>query len=133
MFRKISVVAFIASVSFSGALHAVEPAATQVGVIPEKPVDSKNVLSTSDVQVQFTNCYTNQAGCAGVAYFDNNGASQSKACTVYFRNGANGRSNFVLPPNQWHGIHVQTGDTFACVWGTNSPPDNTQRNWIFVR
>lgn len=117
---------------FIGSASAADTAPTQTGAIQEKLFDPKAV-PPKDVKPQMTNCYTNQAGCDGVAYFDNNGGSQNKACSVYFGNGAQGQSNFVMPPNQWHGIHVRTGDTYACVWGNNQPPNNAQRSYIFVR
>ena len=132
MNRLKSVSCFIALFGIVGSALAADPMPTQTGPMLDKPFDPKAV-QPKDVKPQMTNCYTNQAGCDGVAYFDNNGGAQNKACSVYFGNGAQGQSNFVMPPNQWHGIHVRTGDTYACVWGNNQPPNNAQRSWIFVR
>lgn len=119
-------------IGLSALTFAADPSPTQNGVIPVRPFDSK-VSEPKDAKPQMTNCYTSQAGCDGVAYFDNNGGTQNKACSVYFGNSTQGQSNFVMPPNQNHGIHVRTSDTYACVLGNNQPPNNAQRSWIFVR
>jgi hypothetical protein len=97
-----------------------------------KPADSVTPLATPPVRLLNTNCYTNQQNCAGVAWFYGN-SPQGVSCSVYFNNGAGGQSNFVIPSGQDHGIHVQYGDTKACVFGTNGVPNGTGREWIFVK
>lgn len=76
-------------------------------------------------------CWTNTPNCAGVAYFVNN-SGQTGSCTVYFNNGAQGVSNFVLRPGEQHGIQVRTGDTYACVPGSSGVSPTTQRYYIWV-
>ena len=92
------------------------------------PFDASKV--PSGPRIMFTSCSTSQAGCAGVAYFGP--FNQAASFRVWFGNGANGQSNFVIPAGQNHGIHVQSGDTYSSAWGSNGVPDNTPRNWINV-
>jgi hypothetical protein len=104
----------------------------------QKPATEADIKATQSsppmkpgARILQTNCYTNQQGCAGVAWFYGNGNTVS--CSVYFNNGGSGQSNFVIPNGQNHGIHVQYGDTAACVWGRDGVPNGTPRKWIYVK
>lgn len=79
-------------------------------------------------RIMFTGCDTSQQGCSGVQYFTNT-FGQTVSYTVWFNNGALGRSNWVLGPNEQHGIHVQTGDTYSMAYGSGVVPDENQRYW----
>lgn len=74
---------------------------------------------------------TSQPGVSGICTFRNPGPGYT-GNTVWFNNGANGRSNFVLPPGTSHGIHVQTGDTYSTVAGNVEVPTNAPRYWCPV-
>ncbi|MEY9720718.1 hypothetical protein ABIA22_003208 [Sinorhizobium fredii] len=90
-----------------------------------------NESSPMTTDLTILSCSTGNSGCAGVATFQNTG-NQTASFTVWFQNGAQGRSNFVLQPRQTHGIHVRSGDTWSWVWGSTVVPDSTPRNWINV-
>lgn len=93
------------------------------------PVDSTMTFEEGPVVIQ--SCSTGNRGCYGVATFWNRG-NQAASFTVWFRNGAAGRSNFVLNPGQTHGVQVQFGDTYSSIWGNGTVPDNAPRDWINV-
>lgn len=79
-----------------------------------------------------TNCYTNVRDCAGLAYWRNNSAS-GWGCTIWWNNGANGRSNFSLWPDQSVSYHVRYNDTYSCVDIDEAPPsENVGRDYIWV-
>jgi len=82
-------------------------------------------------RIMNTHCWTNQAGCQGIAQYKNTGA-QAASYTVWRDNGRLGRSNFVLQPGQGQGIDVQTGDTQSAVWGSVVVPDDAPRSYIWV-
>lgn len=88
----------------------------------------------ADVTTFAINCYTDKIDCYGRANFVNNDSSRYASYAVFFNNGANGRSNFVLEPGG--GDHSLSGirynDTYAAVFGQNGVPDGTQRKFIFV-
>jgi hypothetical protein len=80
-----------------------------------------------------TNCYTNVRDCAGLATWRNTDA-RAVSCSVWWNNGANGRSNFVLLPGQTAGYHVRFNDTTSCVWiEQGPPPPGAQRYYIYVQ
>lgn len=107
------------------------PAEIKPATKAEIDAAQNNPFLEPGARILHTNCYTNQQGCAGVAWFYGNGNTVS--CSVYFNNGSSGQSNFVIPNGQSHGIHVQYRDTYACVWGGNGVPNGTPRNYIFVK
>ena len=78
-------------------------------------------------RVKFTGCYTSQGGCAGVAYF-RNPTRQYASYSIWFNNGANGVSNFVLKLGGSHGIHAQTGDAYSSAWGNRGVPHDAPRD-----
>jgi hypothetical protein len=94
-------------------------------------VVSEDTALPTGPRIKFFACNTSQPGCAGVAIFVNNGG-QVASYTVWFGNGANGHSSFVLDPGQTHGLHCQSGDTYSSVWGNQGVPPNAQRYWIVV-
>lgn len=93
------------------------------------PYDS--TLAQQAEPITISSCNTGQSGCSGVATFQN-GNNGVASFTVWFRNGAGGRSNFVLQPRQTHGIHVQSGDTWSWISGSQVVPENRPRYWINV-
>lgn len=66
-----------------------------------------------------------------MAHFQAPGNS-AVSCTVWFGDGAQGQSNFVMPAGQGHDIHVRYGDTRSCVFGSGGVPAGTQRYFVWV-
>jgi hypothetical protein len=117
----------ISAVSF-----AQEEAAPDLQLVPI-PKETVPEGYAGEVIVQTINCYTNVRSCYGRAYFKNTDGSRYASFRVYYNNGSNGHSNFVLPPG---GDHWMTGirynDTYASAWGSSGVPDGAQRYWIYV-
>jgi len=76
-----------------------------------------------------TNCYTNVRDCAGFATFG--GFNYAVACSIWWNNGASGRTNFSLKAHQRFEYYVRYNDTGACIAEQYAPP-NASRYYLHV-
>lgn len=98
---------------------------------PKAPVAESNPVS-KDYEVLRTNCYTDARDCSGTSYWKNNNA-RGIGCSIWWNNGAAGRTNFVLGPGQSQPYSVRFNDTYSCVWIEQAPPSNSDsRSYIWV-
>lgn len=96
-----------------------------------EPVPFDDASAAAAPTLEILSCHTGQSGCSGVATFVNN-SGRDQSFTVWFQNGRQGRSNFVLRNGQTHGLHVRTGDTWSWAWGSQTVPEQNPRYWINV-
>ena len=102
-------------------------------LLDAKAPTAEIVSMPKELSILRTNCYTNVRDCAGLAHFKNKDAT-GIGCTIWWNNGAQGRSNFVLEPGGTHAVHVRYNDTMSCVWKNQAPPaDTVSRYYILVQ
>lgn len=100
---------------------------------PKIFIPKTDAVEGSQMGMAVIRCYCNQENCSGVMIFDSTLQSgQSMSYTVWRDNGANGRTDAVVPHNQTWEVQVQTGDTWSSAIGSVLVPVSNPRNWCWV-
>jgi hypothetical protein len=90
----------------------------------------KQVQTPSDTKPMATNCYTNAENCAGHTTFG--GFRYAVECSIWWNNGADGRSTMTFQAGQSHDYYVRYNDVGSCTGTQYGTPPNSQRFYLYV-
>ena len=90
----------------------------------------KPVQKPPEAKPMTTNCYTNAENCAG--YTTVGGFRYAVECSIWWNNGANGRSTMTFQAGQSHNYYVRYNDVGSCTGTQYGTPPNSQRFYLYV-
>jgi hypothetical protein len=114
----------LAGIGTPSAQEAVPPSADDRN--PQLAPEDEN----KEASITRTNCYTNVQDCAG--YSTVGGFSYDVGCSIWWNNGANGRTNLTLRAGQTHEYYVRYNDVGACIELRYAPPRESPRFYMYV-
>jgi hypothetical protein len=90
----------------------------------------KPVQKPPEAKPMTTNCYTNAENCAG--YTTVGGFRYAVECSIWWNNGANGRSTMTFQAGQSHNYYVRYNDVGSCIGTQYGPPPNSPSFYLYV-
>src|ERR1700759_4275967 len=90
----------------------------------------KPVQKPSEAKPMATNCYTEAKDCAG--YTTVGRFRYAVECSIWWNNGANGRSTMTFQTGQSHDYYVRYNDVGSCIGTQYAPPPNSPRFFLYV-
>jgi hypothetical protein len=102
---------------------------TAVSPLVDDP-SPKPVQKPSEAKPMSTNCYTNENNCAG--YTTIGGFRYTVECSIWWNNGANGRSTMTFETGQSKDYYVRYNDVGSCIATQYAPPPNSPTFYLYV-
>jgi hypothetical protein len=90
----------------------------------------KQVQTPSVAKPMITNCYTDAENCAG--HTTVGGFRYAVECSIWWNNGANGRSTMTFQAGQSHNYYVRYNDVGSCIGTQYGPPPNSPSFYLYV-
>jgi hypothetical protein len=90
----------------------------------------KPAQNPPEAKSMITNCYTNENNCAG--YTTIGGFRYAVECSIWWNNGANGRSTVTFQTGQSHDYYVRYNDVGSCVGTQYRLPPNSPTFYFYV-
>lgn len=122
-------VALIASLSNIGEAAAAKHQNTAPSAAEKAPMEAP-VAPGSRFMPFRTSCYTNDSSCAGWTKIG--GFNYAVGCSIWWNNGAAGRTNLTLQAGATQDYYVRYNDTGACIAIQYAPPHDSPRYYLWV-
>jgi hypothetical protein len=90
----------------------------------------KPVQKPSEAKPMDTNCYTNESNCAGHTTIG--GFRYAVECSIWWNNGANGRSTMTFQTGQSRDYYVRYNDVGSCIGTQYGSPPNSPTFYLYV-